>query len=186
MVPAIFLDRDGVIIENVDTYVRSWADVTFLPGAVKALSLLRDTEYKIIIVTNQAAVGKGFISLAQAQEINQRLMETISQSGGRIDRVFMCPHAPPQGCDCRKPRPGLIMQAASELSIDLSRSFMIGDALSDIQAGQNAGIPCRILVRTGRGEKQLLLPEAQSLKPLLIYNRLEDAVRDLYAGLLSI
>lgn len=184
MNPAVFLDRDGVMIENVDTYVRAWSDVVIFPEAIRALARLRETDYKIIIVTNQSVVGRGIITAAEAQAINQRLIQMIEESGGRIDGSYMCFHAPPQGCECRKPRPGLIMQAASELSLDLNRSLMIGDALSDIQAGQNAGIPKNILVRTGRGEKQSRLPEALTLKPFLTYNRLEDAVNDLVAGLL--
>lgn len=185
MYPAIFLDRDGVIIENRDNYVRSWDDVTFLPGALEALARLKETEYKIVIVTNQSAVGRGIISLAEAQAINSQFLQVIQQHGGRIDDIFMCIHAPPQGCDCRKPRPGLIMQAVSERSLDLNRSLLIGDALSDIQAGQNAGVPINILVKTGRGGAQLRLPEAQTLKPFLIFDRFEDAVVSLLAGLLS-
>lgn len=185
MYPAIFLDRDGVIIENRDNYVRSWGDVTFLPGALGALARLKETEYKIVIVTNQSAVGRGIISLAEAQAINAQFLQVIQQHGGRIDDIYMCIHAPPQGCDCRKPRPGLIMQAVSERSLDLNRSLLIGDALSDIQAGQNAGVPTNILVKTGRGEAQLRLPEAQTLKPFLIFDRFEDAVVSLLAGLLS-
>jgi len=184
MNPAIFLDRDGVIIENVDTYVRAWSDVVFYPDSLNALARIRDTEYKVVIVTNQSAVGRGIITEDDAREINQRLIQVVEQSGGRIDGVYMCVHAPPQGCECRKPRPGLIMQAASDLSLDLSRSLLVGDALSDIQAGQNAGIPKNILVRTGRGEKQSRLPEALTLKPFLTYDRLEDAVEALITGLL--
>jgi histidinol-phosphate phosphatase family protein len=185
MDPAIFLDRDGVIIENRDHYVRSWDDVVFLPGALEALARLNDTKYKIVIVTNQSAVGRGIISLAEAQAINAQFLKVIQQHGGRIDDIYMCVHAPPQGCDCRKPRPGLIMQAVSERSLDLNRSLLIGDALSDIQAGQNAGVPINILVKTGRGEAQLRLPEAQTLMPFLVFDRFEDAVVSLLAGLLS-
>jgi D-glycero-D-manno-heptose 1,7-bisphosphate phosphatase len=185
MYPAVFLDRDGVIIENVATYVRSWEDVSFLPGALTALACLQESPYKVVIVTNQSVVGRGLISYETAQSINDRILEAIHQAGGRIDGVYMCVHAPPQGCECRKPRPGLIMQAASELSLDLQRSLLIGDALSDIQAGQNAGIPVNIMVRTGRGEKQSRLPDANTLKPFLVYDRLEDAVNDLLANLLS-
>ncbi len=184
MDPAIFLDRDGVIIENRENYVRSWKDVIVYPGAFAALALLKETNYRVVMVTNQSAVGRGIISLEEAQAINARLLQRIDEHGGRIDGVFMCVHAPPQGCDCRKPRPGLILQAASELSLDLSRSLLIGDALSDIQAGQNAGVPTNILVKTGRGEAQLRLPEAQILKPFLIYDRFEDAVVSLLKGLL--
>ena len=184
MDPAVFLDRDGVIIENVATYVRSWADVIVFPQALKALARLCLTPYKIVIITNQSAVGRGILTLAEAQAINDRLLQVIRQSGGRVDGVYMCVHAPPQGCECRKPRPGLIMRASSELSLDLKRSILVGDALSDIQAGQNAGIPTNILVRTGRGVAQSRLPEAQGLQPFLIYDQLEGAVDNLLAGLL--
>jgi D-glycero-D-manno-heptose 1,7-bisphosphate phosphatase len=185
MHPAIFIDRDGVIIENQENYVRSWADVVHFPGALSALALLKNTDYKIVIITNQSVVGRGIISLLEAQAINEKLLNVIQENGGRIDGIFMCTHAPPQGCDCRKPQPGLILQAASELSLDISRSFLVGDALTDIKAGQNAGVPINILVKTGRGLSQSRLPEAQSLKPFLIYDRFEDAVVSLLAGLLS-
>ena len=89
MNPAIFLDRDGVIIENVDTYVRSWSDVVIYPEAIRALSRLSETAYKIIIVTNQSVVGRGIISVSDAQAINQRLIQIIEQSGGRIDGIYM-------------------------------------------------------------------------------------------------
>lgn len=185
MVPAIFLDRDGVIIENREHYVRSWADVALYPGAIKALSLINDIPLKIVIITNQSAVGRGIISVEEAEDINNRLLAVIEQSGGRIDAVFMCTHAPQQGCDCRKPRPGLILQAASELNLDLQRSFLIGDALSDIEAGKNAGITRNILVRTGRGEKQSHLPAATLIEPFQIFDRFEDAVEFLMPDFLS-
>jgi len=185
MNPAVFLDRDGVLIENRDQYVRTWNDVALLPGVLEALALLSQLPVKIVIVTNQSVVGRGIITVDEALTIQNRLVQVIHQAGGRIDGSYMCPHAPPQGCSCRKPLPGLIIQAAAELSIDLSRSAIIGDALSDIQAGQNAGIPLRILVKTGRGEKQSLLPQAQTLKPFLIVNRFADAVDYLIPNLLS-
>jgi D-glycero-D-manno-heptose 1,7-bisphosphate phosphatase len=181
MFPAVFLDRDGVIIENVDTYVRSWAEVVFLPSALAALQKLGGSPYKIVLVTNQSAVGRGLISLSEARQISQRIVAVITDAGGRVDGVFMCPHAPQEACTCRKPLPGLILQAAEALSIDLSRSVMIGDALSDIQAGQAAGIHCCILVRTGRGAAQLHLPQAASLPPFQVSRDLESAL-DLLPG----
>jgi D-glycero-D-manno-heptose 1,7-bisphosphate phosphatase len=185
MFPAIFLDRDGVLIENVDTYVRSWADVAVYPWTFAALSRLKNSPYKIVVVTNQSLVGRGIISAEEAAGINNRLVAAVRDSGGQIDAVFMCPHAPSAYCDCRKPRPGLILQACTQLSLDLSRSVMIGDALSDIGAGQNAGIPLNILLSTGRGEAQRKLPEAQSMKPFHTCASLDDAVDALLSGLLS-
>lgn len=173
---ALFLDRDGVIIENVDTYVRSWSEVQFLPGVLDALARLNSSPYQIILITNQSAVGRGIISLAAADEINNRVVRLIQEAGGRVDGVFMCPHAPQDECDCRKPRPGLILQASARLAIDLASSVLVGDALTDIQAGQSAGIGTNILVRTGRGKNQSELPAARELAPFLVFDRLNDVI----------
>lgn len=152
---AIFLDRDGVIIENRPEYVRTWEDVEILPGAIDSLVQLARTSWRIVIVTNQSAVGRGIISLQAAGQINDRLVKLITDAGGRVDGVFMCPHAPEEGCTCRKPQPGLLLQAAESLQIDLKASVMIGDALSDLQAGAAAGVGRLALVLTGRGAAQL-------------------------------
>ena len=128
MKPAIFLDRDGVIIENRSTYVRSWDDVEIFPAAVEILSKMASHPYLFVLVTNQSVVGREIISLKAAQKINQRLITELNDMGCRIDGVFMCPHAPEDRCFCRKPQPGLLYQAAQSLQIDLSRSIMIGDA----------------------------------------------------------
>jgi D-glycero-D-manno-heptose 1,7-bisphosphate phosphatase len=176
MKPAVFLDRDGVIIQNRENYVRTWEEVQILPGALDALVELAHSTYRIVIVTNQSAVGRGLISLSLAQEINHRLATTIQQAGGRVDRVYMCPHAPDEVCNCRKPRPGLLTQAAEELDLDLSRSFLVGDALTDLMAASQAGIPHRILVLTGRGKSQALLAEAHQLQPFTIVSHLAEAV----------
>lgn len=173
--PAIFLDRDGVIIENRAHYVRSWQDVEFLPGAIQALAGLAQTGFFIIIVTNQSAVGRGIITQAEAEEINKNMIGIIREHGGRIDGLFMCPHAPEEQCSCRKPRPGLIHQAASELSIDLESSVMIGDALTDLEAGSRAGITDRILLRTGRGDDQVRLAESDQHKPFRVFDSLLHA-----------
>ena len=176
MYPAIFLDRDGVIIENRANYVRSWKDVQIYPQALKAFAHISNSRYKIVIVTNQSVVGRGFITLEKANEINDRLVAEIKKYGGRIDGVFVCPHAPDENCRCRKPQPGLLLEAAQNLSIDLKRSIMIGDALSDLQAGQNAGVDQTILVRTGRGATQANLSEKSKFRPFLIFDTLFDAI----------
>lgn len=173
--PAIFLDRDGVIIENRANYVRSWDDVDIYPQALRALAAIRHSHYKIIMVTNQSAVGRGIISLAAAQAINERLLQIIAATNGRIDDVFMCPHAPDEQCSCRKPQPGLLLQAAVRHNLNLSQSYMIGDALTDLQAGLAAGVPNVILLRTGRGQQQAQLPAAASLHPITLFDTLIDA-----------
>lgn len=177
---ALFLDRDGVIIENRADYVRSWSDVKFLPRSLQALVRIRDHPRRIVIVTNQSAVGRGLLRLEDAEAINARLVKTIQEAGGRIDGVFMCPHSPEQNCTCRKPRPGLLVEAAENLGLDLSRSILIGDALSDIQAGQAAGIPTNVLVLTGRGAEQHTLSEADHLLPFQVFSDLSSALDALF------
>jgi D-glycero-D-manno-heptose 1,7-bisphosphate phosphatase len=179
MFPALFLDRDGVIIENRQNYVRSWADVEIFSQAISALARAARTPYKLVIVTNQSAIGRGLLPAETAGEINRRLVQEIEQAGGRVDGIFVCPHTPQEQCDCRKPQPGLILQAAKALSVDLSRSILIGDALSDLQAGLAAGIPRVALVRTGRGAGQALAPEAASLAPFPVFDTLAEAVESL-------
>lgn len=177
--PAIFLDRDGVIIENRPAYIRSWADVSFYPLVLETLAEASASPYKIVIVTNQSAVGRGIISLEAAMEINQRVVKVIEEHGGRVDGVFMCPHAPEEGCWCRKPNPGLFFQAAEALGLDLERSIVIGDALSDLQAGQSAGVGLTVLVLTGRGQSQINRARPDHLKPFLTFPTLVEALQHL-------
>jgi len=151
---AIFLDRDGVIIENRARYVRCWDDVSFLPGALDALLKLSASSFSIVIVTNQSAVGRGIIELQVANAINARIVTTIQRHGGRIDAVEMCPHAPEDKCSCRKPEPGLLLRAQRRLNLDMGVSVLIGDSISDLLAGQAAGIGNLHLVRTGLGAAQ--------------------------------
>lgn len=177
--PAVFLDRDGVIIENRPAYVRSWDDVSVFPSSITALAQLAASPYAVVIVTNQSPVGRGLITAAEADRINDRLVEILQSQGGRVDRVYLCPHTPEDRCDCRKPKPGLLLTAAQELSLDLSRSIMIGDALEDIRAGQSAGVSRTILVRTGRGMAQANLPAAQHLPPFDVCDSLLDAIQNI-------
>jgi D-glycero-D-manno-heptose 1,7-bisphosphate phosphatase len=175
MQSAIFLDRDGVIIRNRHTYIRSLGQISFYRSSLSALAKLSRLPTRLIIVTNQSAIGRGLLSPEDAERINRFIMDKIESCGGRIDGLFMCPHHPQIACDCRKPAPGLLQQAAHDLDIDLRESVMIGDALSDLQAGQNAGVRQTILLLTGRGLAQSRMPGASSLKPFLTYRSLAHA-----------
>ena len=179
MFPAIFIDRDGVIIENRAEYVRNWSQVSIFPEAIHALSNKDLEKYKIVIVTNQSAVGRGIISLETADEINDRLVRMIRDMGCRIDGVYLCPHGPEDECNCRKPKPGLLLRAAKELSLDLKRSWMIGDAWSDVQAGQAAGVHMAVMVKTGRGTDQLSLPQPNNVTEFLVRNTLSQAIESI-------
>ena len=176
MFPAIFIDRDGVLIENRSDYVRDWSQVSVFPNVIHALSNAKLKSHKMVIVTNQSAVGRGIISLETAEEINSRLVHLIRNQGGRIDGVYLCPHGPDNGCDCRKPQPGLLLQAAKDLSLDLKRSWMIGDAWSDVQAGQAAGVRGAIIVKTGRGVDQLSLFRPDGISEFLVSDDLSHAI----------
>jgi D-glycero-D-manno-heptose 1,7-bisphosphate phosphatase len=181
MYPAIFLDRDGVLIENRSDYVQDWSQVKIIPEAVRALSLATIKKYKVVIVTNQAGVGRGLISLETAQEINQQLIHLICGQGGQIDGVYMCPHKPEDGCSCRKPLPGLLLQASIDLSLDLQHSWMIGDAWSDVQAGEAAGLQGTILLKTGRGTEQLLHARPEKTKGNLVFDNLPLAFEGIFS-----
>lgn len=176
MFPAVFLDRDGVLIENRADYVRDWSQVVLFPEAIEALSRFRNTDYKIVLVTNQSAVGRSLISLETATHINQRLARVVEEHGGRLDAIYMCPHSPDDQCDCRKPRAGLFLQAAKDLSLDLGSSWMIGDAWTDLLAGQNAHLRGVILVKTGRGTNQLQQPKPENLGDYFVRNDLSSAL----------
>lgn len=180
MQAAIFLDRDGVIIENRADYVRNWEDVLIYPQALKALARISSQPYLIVLITNQSAIGRGLISLADAEQINRRLSDLIEEAGGRIDAVFMCPHAPWAGCNCRKPLPGLFHLAAEALDLDLKRSILVGDATSDLLAGRAAGIGTLALVRTGRGADQVPLLASAGLEAVPVYADLASAFADLF------
>jgi D-glycero-D-manno-heptose 1,7-bisphosphate phosphatase len=174
---AVFLDRDGVLIENRADYIREWSHVIILPWTVDALVGLHKAGFKIIVVTNQSAVSRGLISFETAQEINSRLVRTILENGGWIDAVYMCPHQPQDRCTCRKPQPGLLLQAARELSLDLHASWMVGDAWSDLLAGQSAGLQGSVMVRTGRGASQLLQAQPAEITPFIVCENLFGAYR---------
>ena len=151
---AVFLDRDGVINENRPDYVKSWDEYVFLPGALEALRQLATSDFAILVISNQSAVGRGLISPQQLEDIHRRMVQEIERSGGRIDAIECCPHRPADGCGCRKPRPGLLQRAAARFDLDLTASYLVGDAQTDVEAALNAG--CQpILVRTGRGQDQL-------------------------------
>jgi D-glycero-D-manno-heptose 1,7-bisphosphate phosphatase len=153
MLPAIFIDRDGVINQNRADYVRSWDQIEILPNALSALALLAASPYRLIMVTNQSPIGRGILTRDQVRSINHQLIAHIESHRGRIDAVYVCPHHPDDNCDCRKPKPGLLNQAARDHNLDLDRSYFIGDALSDVQAALAAN--CQpILVLTGRGRRQ--------------------------------
>lgn len=152
---AIFLDRDGVIIHNRANYIISKENIKIYPFAIPALRILKQLDFSLFIISNQSAVGRGIINIDQMESIQNSLEKSLWEQGITINGTYFCPHHPEANCECRKPRPGLIFSAVEKHRIDLSQSWMIGDAYSDIEAAKNAGIQNTFLVRTGRGNKQI-------------------------------
>ena len=145
LVPAVFVDRDGVIVKDLG-YATKPDDLSFIENSGKAIRLLKNAGYLVVLITNQSAIGRGILTIDGLEEIHERLFELLAADGGKLDAVYFCPHHPDDGCSCRKPYPGMITQAAAEHRIDLEDSYMIGDKITDIEAGMAAG--CKpILVR---------------------------------------
>jgi len=143
--PAIFLDRDGVINERIiNGYVTEWLQFRFIEGAEQALRDLARLRIPILVVSNQSGVGRGQVTRSALAQITRRFVAELERRGTRIDGVYYCPHRPDEGCPCRKPKPGLLLQAARDWRINLGASVMIGDAVTDVQAAQAAG--CRSML----------------------------------------
>lgn len=180
---AVFLDRDGTIIEDTDYLVHA-DQARLIPGAAAAVRRLNDLGTPVVIVTNQSAVARGMASETDVAAVNDRLRSLLAAAGAHIDGIYYCPHHPDIGeapyrraCDCRKPLPGLLQRAARELGLDLAASAMIGDNLRDLEAGDAAGCAMLILVRTGHGTLEEAKAKAANLSaPAVICKDLAAAV----------
>ncbi len=147
---AVFLDRDGTIIEDKH-YLSRPEDVVLFPRAAHALRWLQDAGFQLFIVSNQSGVGRGYFTLADVERVNQRLLDDLAREGVRFTKVYFAPEAPEMPSRGRKPSPQFLFDARDEFELDLARSYMIGDKLSDLECGWNAGVERSILVRTGDG-----------------------------------
>ncbi len=152
---ALFLDRDGVINEDREDYVKSWEEFRFITGVRSALKKLQQAKIPVVVITNQSIIGRGIVTEKELSYIHDRMINAVQKSGGRIAKIYFCPHRPDEQCHCRKPRIGLLKKAAKEMNLDLKKSLFVGDTLKDIQAGKRAG--CRtLLVQTGQGREALI------------------------------
>jgi D-glycero-D-manno-heptose 1,7-bisphosphate phosphatase len=152
MQAAIFLDRDGTLIEEKEYLSRPEGVVVF-PGAGAALRRLMDAGFRLVIVTNQSGIGRGYYTVDDLHRVNARLLELLAADGVRIEKIYFAPEAPDQPSYGRKPNPQFLFDARDQLGVNLARSYMIGDKLIDLECGWNAGVKRSILVRTGYGTK---------------------------------
>ena len=147
---AVFLDRDGTIIEERN-YLRRVEEVVIFPGAPAALEGLQNAGFKLFIVSNQSGVGRGYFSLADVEKVNEHILGELERGGVRFEKVYIAPEAPEAPSRGRKPSPQLLLDARDEFGVDLAQSYMIGDKLIDLECGWNAGVKHCLLVRNGYG-----------------------------------
>ena len=172
---AIFLDRDGVINRDPGNgdYIKSWKEFEFMPGAMDAIKKLNANGYEIFVISNQAGVAKGLYSQDALEEITKNMLSEIEKQGGRIRSVSYCTHNTDAGCDCRKPKTGMIENATKGLDIDFKSTYFIGDSWRDIETGKNIG--CRtIFLLTGKEKKEDI--KNWTVKPDCVKNDLKEAV----------
>jgi D-glycero-D-manno-heptose 1,7-bisphosphate phosphatase len=177
--PAVFLDRDGTIIEDVG-FLRDVSQIDLLPWTADAIRQLNAAGYAVVVVTNQSGVGRGYFDEAHVRATHAVLETALAEQGARIDAFYYCPHYPTSvdtryavACDCRKPGSGLLRRAAQDLGLDLAQSWMVGDWWRDVEAGAGAGART-ILIRTGRSAEHRPEP-ADARRPDAILNNLMEA-----------
>ncbi|MFH1790365.1 MAG: HAD-IIIA family hydrolase [Candidatus Omnitrophota bacterium] len=154
MKKVVFVDRDGVINEDPagwteHSYVTKWEYFRFLPGSIDALRMLNEAGYSIVVISNQGGISKGFYTIPELNEVNRRMLEEVFAQGARIEKVYYCVHKTEDNCGCKKPKTGLFRKAEEELGVKAAGSFFIGDGLTDVEAGINAGLR-PILVMSGK------------------------------------
>jgi histidinol-phosphate phosphatase family protein len=172
----VFLDRDGVInVNRYGGYITRVEDFCLLPRAIEAIKSLNEHGFEVIIVSNQAGIAKGVVSWKVLREIEQLLWRRLRQVSGQILAAYYCPHVPEARCGCRKPEIGLFLRAMKDFALDLSTSFLVGDAITDIEAGKRTGC-YSVLVKTGRGLTQLQAQSTWSVQPDRIVADLAEAV----------
>ncbi|MCF7966732.1 MAG: D-glycero-beta-D-manno-heptose 1,7-bisphosphate 7-phosphatase [Methylobacter tundripaludum] len=150
----VLLDRDGVINRDSDDFIKSPEEWLPIEGSLEAIALLNEHGYKVVVVTNQSGVARGLFDVATLEKIHAKMRRMTEQKGGKIDAIYFCPHGPDDGCNCRKPKPGLLEQFAADHHASLTGMAVIGDSLRDLQSAQAVG-SSPILVKTGKGRKTL-------------------------------
>ena len=142
----VFIDRDGVVNERPgDGYVLAWEEFRWRPDAIAALRVLEEAHIPAIVVSNQSCVGRGLLAEGDLVDIMRRMTERLEHEGAPLQAWYCCPHAPDDGCDCRKPKPGMLLRAIGEFRFDASKSHMIGDTATDIAAGETAGCVAHLI-----------------------------------------
>jgi D-glycero-D-manno-heptose 1,7-bisphosphate phosphatase len=170
---AVFLDRDGTMTLDVH-YCSRPEDLRLFSETGKAVKVLNEFGYKVIVITNQSGIGRGYFTEETLLKIHEKMTHLLAKEGGNLDGIYYCPHRPDENCDCRKPKPGLLLKAAGELDIDLSASWIIGDSLSDLEAARMCGCNSIFINRTNNKTSGLHQNEPE--KPLYTITDLLQAI----------
>jgi D-glycero-D-manno-heptose 1,7-bisphosphate phosphatase len=150
----LILDRDGVINQDSDAYIKSVEEWIPLPGAIEAIAQLSRAGWTVAVATNQSGIARGYYDIATLEAMHERLRSLVAQQGGELGLVVYCPHGPDEGCACRKPKPGMLHAIAEHYGVSLARLWFVGDSLGDLEAAR--AVDCQpVLVKTGKGEKTL-------------------------------
>lgn len=150
----LILDRDGVINHDSDAYIKSVEEWLPIPGSIEAIAQLSKAGWTVAVATNQSGIARGYYELAVLDAMHERLRELVAGQGGDIGLIVYCPHGPDEGCDCRKPKPGMLKTIADHYGVALSGVWFVGDSLGDLEAAK--AVDCQpVLVKTGKGEKTL-------------------------------
>ena len=172
----IILDRDGVINHDSDDYIKSVDEWQPIDGSLQAIGRLCQAGYTVAIATNQSGISRGYYDVATMHAMHKKMSLLLEQYGGYVDAIFFCPHGPKDDCDCRKPKPGMLLEIASRFQCQLKNVAFIGDTINDVRTAYAAGaLP--ILVRTGKGETTLTSAEAKELENVPVYKDLAAATQ---------
>lgn len=176
----VILDRDGVINEDSDDFIKNPEEWIPIAGSADAIAQLHRAGYTVVVATNQSGIGRGYFSLETLTAIHQKMNDHVAAAGGKISAIFYCPHGPDDGCDCRKPKAGLIDQIIAQFNTDVTDAPLVGDSLRDLQCGVLRG--CKpVLVKTGKGARTLAKGFPDELDNVSIYASLLDFTRHFLA-----
>ena len=173
MQPLIILDRDGVINEDSDAFVKSPDEWRAIPGSIEAIARFNRAGCPVAIATNQSGIARGLFDLATLTQIHDKMLGLITAAGGRLDALVYCPHGPDDQCTCRKPEPGLMHQIEERLQIPLTNAYVVGDSLRDLQAAEKVGAK-PVLVKTGKGLKTITQLDSAGLAEVPVYTDLKQ------------
>jgi len=174
----IVLDRDGVVNHDSDAFIKSKEEWLPIEGSLEAIARLNHGGYTVVIASNQSGLARGHFDIEALSEIHRKMDELLAKIGGRVDAVFYCPHGPDDTCDCRKPKPGMLLEIGQRYNVPLKEVIFIGDSVSDIKAASNASAN-PMLVRTGKGLKaeMILKNECKSSAGIPVFDDLAAAVK---------